>query len=148
MAVDPISALFDLGKTAIEKIWPDANKRAEEIRKLEELRQAGNAAELNAHVQLMLAQIKVNETSAAHKSVFVAGARPAVIWVGVFSLGWSGIVHPLLTWVWAFAQIAGSPPPLIESAALGTIVTGLLGVATMRSYDKTKGNCTDRLGPQ
>ena len=145
MSFDPVSAIFDLGKSAIERIWPDPIRRAEEFRKLEELRAEGDAQALNAHVQLMLAQIKVNEESAKSKSVFVAGARPAVIWVGCFALAWSGVFHPLLTWVWAFSGIAGDPPPLLESATLGTIVTGLLGVATMRSYDKKQGTQTDKI---
>ena len=90
MAIDPLTALFEAGKIAIEKIWPDANKRAEEIRKLEEIRQKGDLAELNAYVQITLAQIEVNTAQAKHKSVFVAGARPAAIWAGVFSMsmGW------------------------------------------------------------
>lgn len=145
MTFDPISALFDLGKTTIERIWPDANKRAEEIRKLEELRDKGDARELDAYVRITLAQIEVNLESAKHKSIFVAGPRPFIIWVGGFSLAWAGIIHPLLTWVWAFAEMLGDPPPLIESAALGSIVTGLLGVAGMRSYDKLKGTVTNKI---
>ncbi len=31
MAIDPATALFELGKTAIEKIWPDPSKRAEDL---------------------------------------------------------------------------------------------------------------------
>lgn len=139
MSLDPLSAIFELGKSAIDKIWPDPIKRAEELRKLEELHQKGELAELNAHVQIMLAQIKVNEESAKHSSIFVSGARPAAIWAGVFSMAWAGIFHPLLTWVWAFAEMEGTAPPLIESAALSAIVTGLLGVGGMRSFDKTKG---------
>lgn len=146
MSFDPLSAAFDLGKTAIDKIWPDANTRAEELRKLEELRQKGNLAELNAHVQLMLGQIKVNEKQAEHKSVFVAGARPAAIWAGVFSMVWAGIIHPLLTWVWAFLEMAGEAPPLIESTALFTLTLGLLGVGGMRSIDKAKGTATNSIG--
>ena len=145
MSFDPLTEAFVLGMTAIEKIWPDPAKQAEEKRKLAELKQKGDLAELNAHVQLMLGQINVNAEQAKHKSVFVAGARPFIIWVGGFSLAWAGIVHPLLTWVWAFAGIDGNPPPLIESTALGSIVTGLLGVASMRSYDKTKGTQTDSI---
>jgi len=38
MAFDPLSAAFDLGKSVIERLWPDANVRAVEIRKLEELK--------------------------------------------------------------------------------------------------------------
>ena len=145
MSFDPLSAAFDLGRVAIEKIWPDPTKRAQELLKLEELKQKGDLAELNAHVQLMLGQIGVNVEQAKHKSVFVAGARPFIIWVGGFSLAWAGIIHPLLTWVWAFAEMTGAPPPLIESTALGSIVTGLLGVATMRSYDKKAGTQTDSI---
>lgn len=145
MAVDPLTAIFEIGKSAIERIWPDANKRAEELRKLEEIRQRGNLAELDAHVKITLAQIEVNNTQAQHKSIFVAGARPFIIWAGGFSMVWSGIIHPLLTWVWAFAQMNGTPPPMIESAALGSIVTGLLGVGGMRSYDKSKGTSKDSL---
>ena len=145
MSIDPLTAIFDIGKTAIERIWPDANKRAEELRKLEELRQGGDLARLDAHVKLMLAQIKVNEEQARSKSFWVAGARPAAIWAGVFSLSWSGIFHPLLTWVWAFSEMPGEPPPVIESGVLGSITMGLLGVAGMRSFDKTKGTQTDAL---
>ena len=145
MSLDPISAAFDLGKSAIERIWPDPSKQAEEMRKLEELKQNGDLAALNGHVKLMLAQISVNAESAKHKSIFVAGARPFIIWVGGFSLAWAGLIHPILTWAWAFAEMSGNPPPLIESAALGSIVTGLLGVAGMRSYDKGKGTQTDSI---
>ena len=93
----------------------------------------------------MLAQIKVNEESAKNPSLFVSGARPFIIWVGGFSMAWSGLFHPLLVWVWAFAKMSGEAPPMIESTILGSVVTGLLGVAGMRSYDKTKGNSKDSL---
>ena len=86
MAIDPITSIFELGKTAIEKIWPDANKRAEEMRKLEEMRQSGDLARLELHVQLMLAQLEVNKAEAEHPKVFVAGWRPFIGWTGGFSL--------------------------------------------------------------
>ena len=138
MAIDPITSIFELGKTAIEKIWPDANKRAEEMRKLEEMRQSGDLARLELHVKLMLAQLEVNKAEAEHPKVFVAGWRPFIGWAGGFSLAWAGVVHPLLTWVWSFAEMAGTPPDLIESTALSAIVTGMLGVGGMRSFDKLK----------
>lgn len=145
MILDPLSAALELGTSVINKIWPDPVKQAEEQRKLQEIYQKGDLAQLNAEVQLMVAQIKVNEESAKHKSIFVAGARPFIIWVGGFSLAWSGIIHPLLTWVWVFTEMAGQPPPLIESGVLGSIVTGLLGVGGMRSFDKKQGTQTDNL---
>ena len=138
MSIDPLTAALDIGKVLIEKIWPNVVDQAREIRLLEELHQKGDLASLQAHTSLLIAQIKVNEVSAAHPSIFVSGARPAAIWAGVFSMSWAGIIHPLLTWVWAFAEMPGTPPPLIESAALSAIVTGLLGVGGMRSFDKAK----------
>jgi len=145
MSFNPLSAALELGISAIERIWPDPIDQARELNKLKEIEQRGNLAELNAHVQLMLAQIKVNEESAKNPSLFVSGARPFIIWVGGFSMAWSGLFHPLLVWVWVFAGMEGDPPPMIESAVLGSVVTGLLGVAGMRSYDKTKGNSKDSL---
>lgn len=140
-----LGSVFELGKSVIERIWPDANKRAEEMRKLEELRQDGNLSRLDAHVKLLLAQIEVNKVEAQHKSIFVAGWRPFIGWAGGFSMVWAGILHPMLTWVWAFAEMTGAPPPLVEGGALGAIVTGMLGVGGMRSYDKTRGTQTDSI---
>lgn len=145
MSIDPLTAIFDLGKTTIERIWPDANKRAEEIRKLEELRQNGDLSTLNAHVQLMLAQIDVNRESAKHKSVFVAGARPFIIWVGGLTMLWAGLLHPVMTWVWALNGFDGSPPEIIDSGAIFGVMTALLGFGTMRSVDKYNGVQTDRI---
>ncbi len=151
MSLDPLTAAFDLGKIAIEKLWPDPAKRAYEMRKLEELKQKGDLASLNASVKLMLAQIDVNKQEAKSKSLFVAGGRPFIIWVGGFSLAYAGLVYPLLLWVWRTLQALGympveaEPPPYVESATLGAIVTGLLGLGGMRSYDKKNGVQTDRL---
>jgi hypothetical protein len=151
MSFDPLSAAFILGKTAIEKIWPDPTKRAEEMRKLEELKQKGDLAQLNAHVQLMLAQINVNAQEAKHKSVFVAGWRPFIGWVGGIALAYQFVLYPLLLWVWSILEVKAIipkgivPPPVMDSGALWTIITGMLGIAGMRSYDKGKGTSKDSL---
>ncbi len=161
MSFDPLSAAFDLGKSVVERIWPDANKRAEEIRKLEELRQKGSLEELNAHVQLMLGQLEVNKVEAQHKSLFVAGWRPFVGWVGGFALAWQFIIYPLLLWIWVFLQAKGyipmvpgpndtmvpmSAPPVLNASELFTVITGMLGIGAMRSFDKAKGTSTDMIG--
>lgn len=145
MAADPFTAALNVGNSIIERLWPDPAIQSKEKLKLAEMAQSGDLERLNAQVQLMIAQIKVNEEQAKSKSVFVAGARPFIIWVGGFSMAWSGLIHPLLTWVWAFMEMTGSPPPLIEAGALTAIVTGLLGVGGMRSFDKKQGTQTDKI---
>lgn len=145
MSIDPISSILSIGEAAIKRIWPDPAQQAEEQRKLIELAQNGDLARLDAEVKLMIAQLEVNKIEAGSKSVFVAGARPFIIWAGGFSLVWAGIIHPMLLWIWAFAAMKGQPPPMVEPGLLGTIVTGLLGVGTMRSYDKKQGTQTDKI---
>ena len=152
MAIDPLTALFETGKMAIERIWPDANKRAEEIRKLEEIRQRGDLAALDGHIKLMLGQIEVNKVSAGHKSLFVAGGRPFIIWVGGIGMAYQFLLFPLLTWIWALAMALGgipdtaiAPPPL-DVTVLFTMLGGLLGFGAYRSIDKFNKVETNKLG--
>ncbi len=92
-----------------------------------------------------LAQIGVNNTEAAHTSVFVAGWRPAIGWVGAAAMAYQFLLYPLLTWGWALAQANGhlpagmQPPPMLDADALWEILSGILGIAGMRSFEKTKG---------
>lgn len=147
-----IESAFDLGKSAIERIWPDPIKRAEELRKLEELRQAGDLEQLNAEVQLLLGQLKINMEEAKHKSLFVAGWRPFIGWVGGVALAYQFILYPLLMWIWYTASAMGKipagvePPPILDTGALFAVVTAMLGIGTMRSFDKRNRVSTEHLG--
>ena len=151
MAFDPLSALFDVGKSVIERIWPDPIRQAEEIRKLEELRQDGNLEKMKLGVQLLTGQMEINKIEAAHKSIFVAGWRPFIGWVGGFALAYQFIVHPLMLWTWQIADAmfdmpAGINPPVLgDTEALYTIILGMLGIGAMRSFDKKQGTATDSI---
>lgn len=139
MSFDPLSALFDLGKTAIDKIWPDPTKRAEELRKLEELRQAGDLARLQAEVNLMLGQIDINKQEAAHTSVFVAGWRPFVGWVGGCGLAYAAIVDPLMRFIAKVGFDYMGNFPEIDTTITMQVLFGLLGLGAYRSFEKAKG---------
>jgi hypothetical protein len=151
MSFDPLTAIFELGKSAIDKIWPDPIKRAEELRKLEELHQKGDLAQLDAHVKLMLGQLEVNKAEAQHKSVFVAGWRPFIGWVGGTALAWQFVLYPIFMWFWKLAEVMGKipagvePPPILDTGALFAMITGMLGIGTMRSFDKKNGTQTDNI---
>ena len=92
-----------------------------------------------------LAQISVNNTEAQHASVFVAGWRPAIGWVGAAAMAYQFLLYPLLTWLWALAQANGylpagmQPPPMLDADALWVILSGILGIAGMRSFEKSRG---------
>ena len=143
---DTIAAALEFGETIIEKIWPDPAKQAEERRKLLELSQTGDLARLNAHVQLMLGQIKTNQIEAQHKSLFVAGWRPAVGWVCVSILAFNYIGIWLLEYLAMFFDDLPPTPPRMDMSELWPVLLGMLGVGGMRSFDKHKGSQTDSLG--
>jgi hypothetical protein len=92
-----------------------------------------------------LAQIEVNKVEAASSSIFVAGWRPAIGWVGVAAMVYQFLAYPALQWAWAAMQGAGwvsadlQPPPAVDAEQLWVILTGILGIAGMRSIEKTKG---------
>ena len=137
MSLDPISAVSDLAKTVLDKIWPDAGEV--ERAKLEQA-----AKEIEYQYQLVLAQIKTNEAEANHTSIFVAGARPAALWVCVITLLYSGIGVSFLSWI---SMCFGHPPlPVVDSSTTDAILMGLLGLGSMRSFDKVKGVSTIKVG--
>jgi len=148
MSFDPVTALIDLGKTAIDKIFPDAESKQKRIAKLEELAHAGDMAGLEAEVKLLTGQLEINKVEAAHPNIFVSGWRPFIGWVGGFALAYQFVLYPMMLWVAAFANIEGfEPPPVLETGALFSIVTAMLGIGAMRSHDKRHGVDTKRHKP-
>lgn len=137
MSLDPISALLGVAEAAVRRIWPDPERQSVELRKLAELEQAGDLAQLSAHVKLMLRQVEVNKVEAQSGSLFVAGWRPFIGWVGGVGLGYQFVLYPLLSWA------VDNPPPPLDPSMLLTLITGMLGVGTMRSIDKRNGVATN-----
>lgn len=92
-----------------------------------------------------LAQTEVNKAEAAHASLFVAGWRPAIGWIGGAAMAYQFLAYPLLTWGWAVMQSRGiipaefAAPPVMASDQLWVILSGILGIAGMRTYEKQKG---------
>lgn len=96
-------------------------------------------------------QMAVNAAEAQHKSLFVAGWRPAVGWIGAAALAYQFLLYPLLVWVWHLLQTAGVIPadalypPVLPDETLWVILSGMLGIGGMRSFDKSKGKSTERI---
>ena len=144
MSFDPLSALFDLGKSAIDKIWPDPIKRAEEVRKLEEMKQRGDLAELNAQVKLLTGQLEINKVEAASNNVFVSGWRPFVGWVCGLGLAYASIIEPLMRFIAKLNDYTGTFP-VIDTSITMQVLLGMLGLGVMRTREKEKGVHKDSL---
>ena len=144
MSFDPLTAALDVGKTLIEKIWPDPVKQSQEIRKLQELHQKGDLAILNAEVQLLLGQINVNKAEANHKSIFVAGWRPFVGWVCGFGLLYASVIEPLMRFIATLNDYTGTFP-VLDTTITMQVLLGMLGLGLMRTKEKEKGTHKDSL---
>ena len=83
-------------------------------------------------------QAEINKVEAGHRSMFVAGWRPATGWVCALGLGAHFIVFPLLEWG---TDLFGTKiiAPVIEWEILMTLVLSLLGLGATRTYEKSKG---------
>tara|TARA_A100001515_G_scaffold142322_1_gene140870 strand:- start:600 stop:983 length:384 start_codon:yes stop_codon:yes gene_type:complete len=84
-----------------------------------------------------LAQVKVNLKEAEHKSLFVSGWRPFLGWSLSFLFIYGIAVRDILDMIF---KANGIQIDLIEFdiGTLTPILTGMLGLAGMRSYEKTK----------
>ena len=88
--------------------------------------------------ELAKGQIEVNKAEAAHKSLFVAGWRPAIGWVCVLGMAGNFITIPITNMI---LELMGSSVtvPLIPTAEMMPILMGMLGLGAMRTVEKSKG---------
>lgn len=88
--------------------------------------------------ELAKAQIDVNKQEAAHKSLFVAGWRPAVGWVCVLGMTSNFMIIPMANFGLA---LVGSTltVPILELSEMLPVLMGMLGLGAMRTVEKAKG---------
>ena len=129
-----------VGQLADDLITTDKERLDAEL----ELRRLG-LEERKVESDLVRGQLEVNRTEAASSSLFVAGWRPAIGWVGATAMGYQFLAYPLLVWVWSLLQARGlvpaglQPPPMLDTDALWVVLSGMLGIAGLRSVEKVKG---------
>lgn len=122
-------------------------------------------------VQVIHDQLNLYREEAKHPSVFVAGARPAVIWMGVLGFGYNFMLHGFMEWGFALAQalewipysicvvqevvqeaeqtcevIKVVPPPKADTSQLMALATFSGGIGIARSFDKMQGTETSHVG--
>tara|TARA_A100000172_G_C3019966_1_gene102781 strand:+ start:594 stop:977 length:384 start_codon:yes stop_codon:yes gene_type:complete len=87
-------------------------------------------SEKHAH-EALKGQLEVNKVEAAHKSLFVAGWRPAIGWVCALGLFYNVILANIIG-IWIDV-------PEVDTTLLVPVMMGMLGIGAMRSYEKVKG---------
>jgi len=81
-----------------------------------------------------LVQAEISKVQAQHRSTFVAGARPFLMWVCGLGFLFAFVVNPLLQWI---APELGSPELPLE--AMMELTLAMLGLAGLRTVEKLQG---------
>lgn len=137
-----LGSIFDFGSKVIDKIFPD--KDAADRAKLEMIRlqQEGAFKELEAGLELAKGQMAINQEEAKNPSIFVSGWRPAVGWVCVSAYAFNYILMPLGNWIAKFYYPAAPSIVALDTGELTTLLFGMLGIGTLRTFEKLKGKAT------
>ena len=84
--------------------------------------------------QPALVQAEINKVQASHRSIFVAGARPFLLWICGLGFLFAFIINPSLQWL--FPEVGAPELPL---EVMMELTLGMLGLAGLRTVEKIKG---------
>jgi hypothetical protein len=134
-----LTSLFGAGDT-VEK----AGKAFDELFTSDDERNQARIVLEKLNQKPLILQAELNKIEAGHRSIFVAGWRPAIGWVCALALFCFYIPKFLLaTIVWVVAIHQGGwvdiPAYPVEAHGLFELVLALLGMATIRTVEKAKG---------
>jgi len=132
-----LGGLLDAGLRILDKVIPDPQAKAQAQLELLKLQQAGEFKQLEADLQLSLAQTEINKVEAASPDPFKSGWRPAAGWVCVLGLLYQFLLQPLLAWGSTMQGFAA--PPVLQLGDLYGLLFGMLGLGAYRSVERVKG---------
>lgn len=127
MNLNPIAGIIEaVGGVVGDLVTTDKERLQAEI----ELRKLDQAIDL--------AQIEVNKEEAKSTNWWVAGARPAVMWVCAFAFAYVSVLEPMLrfgakVW-WGYT----GDFPVIDTDLTIQVLFGILGLGAFRTVEKLK----------
>ena len=128
MALDPVSALFEIGGKVLDRVLPDPAQQAAAKLELMKLQQNGELAQITG-------QMEINKVEAASSSIFVSGWRPSIGWVCGAGFAVQFVIGPLAEWG---AALAGHPVkfPQMDTGTMMPLLLGMLGLGGLRTAEK------------
>jgi hypothetical protein len=82
--------------------------------------------------QPALAQSEINKVQASHRSTFVAGARPFLMWVCGVGFLMAFVVNPIMQWF-------GLALVILPVEVMMELTLAMLGLSGLRTIEKLKG---------
>lgn len=132
--MDIFGILSPLLTSVINRIWPDPTER-------DKAKLAQFQAEIQLQVsqnELLKGQIETNKAEASNDNLFVAGWRPLIGWVCGAAFLWAYMLQPMITYFIIVSGHAVPTMPALNTVEMITVLTGMLGLGTLRSFDKLK----------
>ena len=132
-----LTALAPILGKVLDKI-PDKNERAKIEAELAVQLKSQEIEIMKLLMQSDVAQAEINKIEAASLDKFKSYPRPLAMWVAVLGLAWNlvpVIVGQFFVWFGRPAPIVVQLPEFVVS----TLLYGLLGLGTMRSWEKKSG---------
>jgi hypothetical protein len=128
MALDPVTALFEVGSKVLDRVLPDPAQQAAAKLELMKLQQNGELAQITG-------QMDINKAEAASSSLFVSGWRPSVGWVCSAGFAVQFVIGPLAEWG---AALAGHHVkfPQMDTGTMMPLLLGMLGLGGLRTAEK------------
>lgn len=105
--------------------------------KLEEIGLRRDEFEVEAQTKQQTQEAEATKVALGSRSWWVAGARPAMVWIGALSLGINFVLMPILA-LFPFLDMSQVRELQLQSEHIWPIISGTGIVAIARSHDKAK----------
>ena len=127
-----LGSLIGPATQILDKVIEDKDQKAKLAHEL------ATMADTHAQ-QALLAQLEINKAEAASGSLFKGGWRPAVGWVCALAFAYHFIIKDLIIFGASFAGAELPELPEFDMGTLLTVLGGMLGIGSLRTYEKQKG---------
>lgn len=139
-----IASLIPILGSVLDKVIPNTAER-ERAKAEIALKLAENETTLvKLFAEQDKGQLEINKEEAKSNSLFVAGWRPFVGWTCGIGCAWAYVLKPIADWFIALLsrfipELVGFNTPILSTGELMSLLLGLLGMGTLRTYEKFKG---------
>lgn len=89
--------------------------------------------------QVDTGQIELNKQDSQSPSFFVSGWRPFIGWMGGIAIGYQFLLRPVFDAITLYFMPSVPALPAADLNEIIGLVTAMLGVAGLRTYEKVKG---------
>jgi hypothetical protein len=131
-----LSSLFSGGSGVAQPIEAIGNI-IDSVFTSDEERAQGELLKQKLAMRPSMMQAEIMKVQANHRSTFVAGARPFLMWVCGLGFLFAFVINPVLQWI---APELGSPELPLD--AMLELTLAMLGLACLRTVEKLNGKAT------